>query len=170
MAPKTLAPPRDAPTLDPHVRLLREHVVLSWRLKPKRWERCAGSPEAQPLLRGFLEGAAGQPLLLLPKLPASPGKVLFFLYRGPGLLSAPPGPRELLYRDLPASSLEHFAALVEEVRGPCVGTPSTGVAGWKPRSSPFPSAVLGPGGWQGPTPAAAPLLAWLLVSSSPGSQ
>uniref|UniRef100_A0A8C0HID4 Uncharacterized protein n=1 Tax=Chelonoidis abingdonii TaxID=106734 RepID=A0A8C0HID4_CHEAB len=121
----------DAPTSDPRVRLLGERVVRSLRLKPERWERCAGSPEAQPLLRGFVEGAAGQPLLLVTlspagqlalstELPASPcrGKALFFLRRGPGPLSVPPGPGELLYGDLPASSLEHFAALVEEVVAP----------------------------------------------------
>uniref|UniRef100_A0A452GYR4 Uncharacterized protein n=1 Tax=Gopherus agassizii TaxID=38772 RepID=A0A452GYR4_9SAUR len=108
----------DAPTSDPRVRLLGERVLRSLRLKPEHWERCAGSPEVQPLLWGSVESAAGQPPLLLVTLspagqlalstefPASPGrgKALFFL--------------ELLYGDLPASSLEHFAALVEEVRGP----------------------------------------------------
>ncbi|CAM4557085.1 unnamed protein product [Lepidochelys kempii] len=126
------SPAEDAPGSDPRARLLGERVVRSLRLKPERWERCAGSPEAQPLLRAFLEGAAGQPPLLLvtlspagqlalsTQLPASPGrsKALFFLRRGPGPLSAPPGPGELLYGDLPASSLEHFAALVEEVVAP----------------------------------------------------
>uniref|UniRef100_A0A8C4VJJ6 Uncharacterized protein n=1 Tax=Gopherus evgoodei TaxID=1825980 RepID=A0A8C4VJJ6_9SAUR len=122
----------DAPTSDPRVRLLGERVVRSLRLKLEGWERYAGSPEVQPLLWGSVESAAGQPSLLLVTLspagqlalstefPTSPGrgKALFFLCRGPGPLSAPPSPRELLYRDLPASSLEHFAALVEEVRGP----------------------------------------------------
>uniref|UniRef100_A0A452J7B1 Uncharacterized protein n=1 Tax=Gopherus agassizii TaxID=38772 RepID=A0A452J7B1_9SAUR len=136
----------DAPTSDTCVRLLGEHMVQILRLK---LERCAGSPEAQPLLRGFLEGAVGQPLpqlvtlslvgqlVLRTELPASPGhgKALFFLRRGPGPLSALPGPEELLYGDLPASSLEHFAALVEEVREPRVGSPSTGAAGWEPRST-----------------------------------
>ncbi|XP_034646147.1 dynein heavy chain 9, axonemal-like [Trachemys scripta elegans] len=126
------SPAEDAPGLDPRVRLLGERVLRSLRLKPERWERCVGSPEAQPLLRGFLEGAAGQPPLLVvtlspagqlalsTQLPASPGrsKALFFLRRGPGPLSAPPGPGELLYGDLPASSLEHFATLVEEVVAP----------------------------------------------------
>uniref|UniRef100_A0A8C4WDH0 Uncharacterized protein n=1 Tax=Gopherus evgoodei TaxID=1825980 RepID=A0A8C4WDH0_9SAUR len=127
----------DTPTLDPHVQLLGERVVRSLRLKPERWERCVGSPEVQHLLWGFLEGAAGQPPLLLVTLSltgqlalsteytASPGrgKVLFFLRRGSGPLSAPPGPRELLYGDLPASSLEHFATLVEEVRRRLDGNP-----------------------------------------------
>uniref|UniRef100_A0A452I0V9 Uncharacterized protein n=1 Tax=Gopherus agassizii TaxID=38772 RepID=A0A452I0V9_9SAUR len=138
----------DAPTLDPHVRLLGDRMVRNLWLKPECWERCAGSPEAQPLLWGFQEGAAGQlpqllvmlslvgQLALSAELSASPGrgKALFFLCRGPGPLSTPPGPRELLYGDLPASSLEHFAALVEEVRGLHAGSPSTGAAGWEPRT------------------------------------
>uniref|UniRef100_A0A8C3IZU9 DYH9 protein n=1 Tax=Chrysemys picta bellii TaxID=8478 RepID=A0A8C3IZU9_CHRPI len=100
------SPAEDAPGSDPRVRLLGERVLRSLRLKPERWERCVGSPEAQPLLRGFLEGAAGQPPLLVVTL--SPAGQL----ADPGPLSAPPGPGELLYGDLPASSLEHFATLV----------------------------------------------------------
>uniref|UniRef100_A0A8C0FXB5 Uncharacterized protein n=1 Tax=Chelonoidis abingdonii TaxID=106734 RepID=A0A8C0FXB5_CHEAB len=133
---------------DPRVRLLGECMVRSLR------------PEAQPLLRGFLEGTTGQPPLLLVtlslarqlalsiELPASPGsgKVLFFLCRGPGPLSAPPGPRELLYGDLPASSLEHFAALVEELRGPHAGHGEGRLQqvrrGAARRGTPYPSSSL----------------------------
>uniref|UniRef100_A0A8C3IZN2 DYH9 protein n=1 Tax=Chrysemys picta bellii TaxID=8478 RepID=A0A8C3IZN2_CHRPI len=108
------SPAEDAPGSDPRVRLLGERVLRSLRLKPERWERCVGSPEAQPLLRGFLEGAAGQPPLLVVTL--SPAGQLALQHpaprQDPGPLSAPPGPGELLYGDLPASSLEHFATLV----------------------------------------------------------
>uniref|UniRef100_A0A8C8RQR7 Dynein heavy chain tail domain-containing protein n=1 Tax=Pelusios castaneus TaxID=367368 RepID=A0A8C8RQR7_9SAUR len=125
-------PAEEAPASDPRARLLGARAVRSLRVTPERWERCAGSPEARPLLRGFLEGGAGQPPLLVvtlspagqlalsPRLPAGPGrcKVLFFLRGAPGPLSAPPGPGELLCGDLPACPLEHFAALVEEIVAP----------------------------------------------------
>uniref|UniRef100_A0A8C0IK16 Uncharacterized protein n=1 Tax=Chelonoidis abingdonii TaxID=106734 RepID=A0A8C0IK16_CHEAB len=127
----------DAPTSGPHVRLLGERVVLSLQLKPEHWERCAGSPKAQPLLRGFLEGAAGQPPLLLvtlslegqlalsTKLPARPWPQQGAVSSSQGARACWPRPAlgAALMGDLPASSLEHFAALVEEVRGPRAGEP-----------------------------------------------
>lgn len=113
---------------DPRVRLLGERVARSLRLKPERWERCAGSPEAEPLLRGFLDRAAPPLLLVWPgpagqlalgsRLPPDAGraKALFFLRTSPGPLNAPPAPGQLLCGDLPAALLEHCAALLEEVR------------------------------------------------------
>uniref|UniRef100_A0A7M4EWH0 Dynein axonemal heavy chain 9 n=1 Tax=Crocodylus porosus TaxID=8502 RepID=A0A7M4EWH0_CROPO len=108
-------------------------VTRSLRLKPERWERCASSPEAEPLLRGFLDraepplllvwpGPAGQ-LALSSRLPSGAGhaKALFFLRTGPGPLSAPPAPGQLLCGDLPAAPLEHCAALLEEVVAPILG-------------------------------------------------
>ncbi|XP_062448100.1 dynein axonemal heavy chain 9 [Rhea pennata] len=109
-----------ATAADPRARLLGRCVVRGLRVPAERWERCAGSAEAAPLLRAFLAGAAGPALLawrgpagqlaLGPPPPppaAARPKALCFLRR--------PGAGELLCGDLPADALQHLAALVEEV-------------------------------------------------------
>ncbi|XP_062965627.1 dynein axonemal heavy chain 9 [Cynocephalus volans] len=122
------------PGADPRLRLLGAYVAQSLRPAAGAWERCAGAAEAEQLLQAFLgrEVAEGpRPLLVvrpgpggltvLPGLDAGPesgparDKGLFFLRTRP----EPPGPNSLrgavLCGDLPATPLEHLAALFSEV-------------------------------------------------------
>ncbi|XP_032992214.1 dynein heavy chain 9, axonemal-like [Lacerta agilis] len=126
-----------APETDPRARLLGARVASSLRVEPERWERCAGSPEARPLLRAFLDGdpakrlllvtpGAGGQLALADRLALAPGtgrsgKGVFLLRLTPGPLRSPPAPGHLLYGDLCSAPLEHLAALVEEVVVPLLG-------------------------------------------------
>uniref|UniRef100_A0A670JPV6 Dynein axonemal heavy chain 9 n=1 Tax=Podarcis muralis TaxID=64176 RepID=A0A670JPV6_PODMU len=126
-----------APETDPRARLLGARVASSLRVEPERWERCAGSPEARPLLRAFLDGdpakrlllvtpGAGGQLALADRLALAPGtgrsgKGVFLLRLAPGPLRSPPAPGHLLYGDLSSAPLEHLAALVEEVVVPLLG-------------------------------------------------
>lgn len=134
---------------DPRLGLLGAYVALSLRPAAGAWERCAGTAEAERLLHAFLgrdaEGAP-RPLLVVrpgpgglavrPGLDAGPqagpprAKGLFFLRTGP----EPPGPRSLrgavLCGDVPATPLEHLAALFSEVRvGGWPGGPAPAAAG-----------------------------------------
>uniref|UniRef100_A0ACB8EJW7 Uncharacterized protein n=1 Tax=Sphaerodactylus townsendi TaxID=933632 RepID=A0ACB8EJW7_9SAUR len=118
------------PESDPRARLLGERVTRSLRVESDRWARCAASPEAQQLLRAFLDGdpaerllfaalvSAGQ-LVLAEQLPLAaaprrPSKGVFLLRTAPGPLSCPPAPGHLLWGDLSPSLLDHLAVLMEE--------------------------------------------------------
>ncbi|XP_061032339.1 dynein axonemal heavy chain 9 [Eubalaena glacialis] len=122
------------PGADPRLRLLGAYVARSLRPAAGAWERCAGSAEARQLLHAFLgRGAAEGPRPLLvvrpgpgglavragldagPEAGAPRAKGLFCLRTRP----EPPGPDSLrgavLCGDLPATPLEHLAALFSEV-------------------------------------------------------
>ncbi|KAM5274465.1 dynein axonemal heavy chain 9 isoform 2-T2 [Ctenodactylus gundi] len=129
------AEPADGePGPDPKLRLLGAYVARSLRPAAGAWQRCAGTPEAEQLLRAFLgrDVAPGsRPLLAVRPAPgglavqagldAGPecgpvrAKGLYFLRTGP----EPPGPTSLrgavLCGDLPVAPLEHLAALFSEV-------------------------------------------------------
>ncbi|XP_062830067.1 dynein axonemal heavy chain 9 isoform X3 [Anolis carolinensis] len=109
------------------VQLLGARVTRSLRIEPERWERCARDPEAQRLVRAFLEGEPGGELLVArlgaggqvelstggPPPLRGPGKGVFLLRLGPG------APGSLLCGDLaPSGPLEHLAALLQEVVAP----------------------------------------------------
>uniref|UniRef100_A0A8D2IV94 Dynein heavy chain tail domain-containing protein n=1 Tax=Varanus komodoensis TaxID=61221 RepID=A0A8D2IV94_VARKO len=127
-------PPQDEespPDCDPRARRLGEWVARSLRVEPDRWARCAGSPEARPLLRAFLDGDPARRLLLV--TPGAGGQValaeglalaagagrsskgVFLLRLAPAPLPSPPAPGHLLYGDLAAAPLDHLATFVEEV-------------------------------------------------------
>ncbi|XP_023983695.1 dynein axonemal heavy chain 9 [Physeter macrocephalus] len=122
------------PGADPRLRLLGAYVVRSLRPAAGAWERCAGSAEARQLLHAFLGRGAVEgprPLLVVrpgpgglavragldagPEAGAPRAKGLFCLRTRP----EPPGPDSLrgavLCGDLPATPLEHLAALFSEV-------------------------------------------------------
>lgn len=150
------------PGADPRLRLLGAFVARSLRPAAGAWERCAGTAEAERLLRAFLgrEDAGSPPPLLVvrpgpgglalrPALDAAPeaaqprAKGLYFLRTG----REPPAPRSLrgavLCGDVPAAPLEHLAAWVSQVR---VGSGGAGGRGrgqraWDP--SPEPTCDLG---------------------------
>ncbi|XP_007433956.1 dynein heavy chain 9, axonemal, partial [Python bivittatus] len=100
----------------------------------ERWARCLGPPEAQRLLRAFLDadpagrllfvtqGVAGQLALAeglaLPPTAGRSSKGVFLLRLASGPLRSPPAPGQLLCGDLSAATLDHLATLVEEVMVP----------------------------------------------------
>lgn len=109
-------PTEEAP--DPRVLRLLRRAARGLRLPA---DSVAAGDEAAAELRAFAAGAAGRALLAWrgpagrlalgpppPPAAAARPKALFFLQ--------PPGPGEPLCGDLPADALQHFAALVEEVR------------------------------------------------------
>ncbi|KAM6469113.1 dynein axonemal heavy chain 9 [Liasis olivaceus] len=123
-----------APESNPRARLLGERVARSLRVEPERWARCLGAPEAQRLLRAFLDtdpagrllfvtqGAAGQLALAeglaLPPTAGRSSKGVFLLRLASGPLRSPPAPGQLLCGDLSVATLDHLATLVEEVMAP----------------------------------------------------
>lgn len=105
---------------DPRVQRLLRCAARALRLPAGRGAG-GGDDAAAAELRAFAAGAAGRALLAWrdpagrlalgpppPPAAAARPKALFFL--------RPPGPGEPLCGDLPADALQHFAALVEEVR------------------------------------------------------
>ena len=122
-------PADEAP--DPRVQRLLRRAARGLRLPAGSG---AGGGEAAAELWAFAAGAAGRALLAWrgpagrlalgpppPPAAAARPKALFFL--------RPPGPGEPLCGDLPADALQHFAALVEEVRRES-GVGSAPVRGW----------------------------------------